>query len=141
VPLACLPETDLSTYFGDIEVAKAQVSEKGELIGEKLGVVRGHPIVLQYVLGRAAVERREVLPKVELENFAVPKDISICIAALEQMDAWSNRKPTLSQKLRKIEAEIDEIVLSAFSSLTEDERYYINGRVKQFPLNQVLVRD
>lgn len=141
VPFAHLPQSDLSGYFGEIDLSTAQVSEEGELRGEKLGVVKGHPAVLQYILGRASLEGKESLSKGELENFAVPKDIGACVAALEQMDLWAQRKPTLSQRLRDGEAEIDGIVLAAFTTLTDEERRYIKERATQFPLNQVLVRD
>jgi len=76
-----------------------------------------------------------------LESFPVPKDLNTCVLALERMDIWAQRKPTLSAKLREAEAEIDEIVLAAFTTLSEDERRYMIQRTKEFPLNQVLIRD
>jgi len=141
VPFAHLPQSDLSGYFGDIDLPTAQVSEQGELRHEKLGVVKGHPAVLQYILSRALLEKKEKLPKADLESFPVPKDLNTCVLALERMDIWAQRKPTLSAKLREAEAEIDEIVLAAFTTLSEDERRYMIQRTKEFPLNQVLIRD
>jgi hypothetical protein len=141
VPFAHLPKSDLSGYFGEIDLAKAQVSQKGELRDEKLGMAKGHPAALQYMVSRASLEGRDRLSKAELENFPIPKQMGACVAALEQMDTWARRKPTLSQKLRDVEAQIDETVLAAFATLTDDERQYIRRRARQFPLNQVLVRD
>jgi len=141
VAFAHLPQTDLSGYFGRVDLSTAQVSEEGELRHEKLGVVKGHPAVLQYILSRAILEGKEGLSKADLESFPVPKDLKTCVVALERMDIWAQRKPTLSGKLREVEAEIDETVLAAFITLTEDERRYMVQRTKEFPLNQVLVRD
>ena len=141
VPFAHLAQSDLSGYFGEVELSTAQVSEEGELRHEKLGVVKGHPAVLQYILSRASLEKKEKLSKAELESFPVPKDMKPCIVALERMDIWAQRKPTLSGKLREVEAEIDETVLATFTTLTEDEKRYLVQRTKEFPLNQVLVRD
>jgi hypothetical protein len=141
IPLAQHPQTDLSAYFGAIDVATAQVSEDGALVGEKLGIVKGHPAILQYILSRASLEGTETLSKVDLERFPVPKDIGLCTVALERMDLWARKKPTLSQQLRKSEAEIDDIALDAFTSLTAAERRYVKKRASQFPLNQALVRD
>lgn len=141
MPFAHHPQTDLSAYFGDIDVATAQVSEDGALVGEKLGIVKGHPAILQYILSRASLEGRETLSKVDLERFPVPKDVGLCTVALEQMDLWAVKKPTLSLQLRQVEAEIDDIALDAFTSLTRAERGYVKKRASQFPLNQVLVRD
>lgn len=140
-PFAHLPQSDLAGYFGDIDLSTARVSEEGELRHEQLGVVKGHPAVLQYILSRASLEKKEKLSKAELENFPVPKDLKACVLALERIDIWTKRKPTLSGKLREVEAEIDEVILAAFTTLTEDERRYMVQRTKEFPLNQVLVRD
>jgi hypothetical protein len=57
------------------------------------------------------------------------------------MGIWTQRKPTLSEKLRGVEAEIDDIVLAAFITLNEGERRYVVQRTKEFPFNQILVRD
>jgi hypothetical protein len=141
VPFAQHPMTDLSAYFGDIDIATAQVSEDGALTGEKLGLVKGHPAILQYILSRASLEGQETLSKADFERFPVPKDIGLCTVALEHMDLWAKRKPTLSQRLRQVEAQIDDIALASFASLTADERRYIKDRASQFPMNQVLVRD
>lgn len=141
IPFAHHPKTDLSAYFGDIDVATAQVSEDGTLTGEKLGLVKGHPAILQYILSRASLEGRETLSKADLERFPVPNDIGLCTLALEYMDLWAQKKPTLSQHLSRVEAEIDDIALAAFTSLTADEQRLIRERASQFPLNQVLVRD
>ena len=59
----------------------------------------------------------------------------------ELIISWAQGKPTLSGKLRQVESEVDETVLSAFTTLTEHERRFIVQRTKEFPLNQVLVRD
>ena len=97
--------------------------------------------MLQYILSRAILEGKGGLSKADLESFPVPKDLKTCVVALERMDIWAQRKPTLSGKLREVEAEIDETVLAAFTTLTEDEKRYLVQRTKEFPLNQVLVRD
>jgi len=140
-PFAYSPKCDLSQYFAEIEVETAQVSEEGELTSSKLGKVKGEPTILQYIIARAGLEGKDSLSKKDLENFLVPKNIGACVAALEQMDIWAQRKPTLSQKLHNIQAEIDDLVLSAFTILTDGERQYIKQRAGQFPLNQVLVAD
>ncbi len=106
-----------------------------------MGVVRGHPTVLQYILSRASLAGKEKLSKADLENFPVPKDLKACVVALERMDIWAQRKPTLSGKLRQVESEVDETVLATFTTLAEDEKRYLVQRTKEFPLNQVLVRD
>ena len=141
VPFAHLPQSDLSGYFAEIDIATAQVSETGELTSSKLGVVKGHPAVLRYIVARAALERREELPKARIEGFLVPKELGACVAALEQVDLWAQRKPTLSQKLNQIQNEIDELVLSTFTVLSEEERQHIKKRAKEFPLSQVLLAD
>ncbi|MBA7689571.1 hypothetical protein ES703_98079 [subsurface metagenome] len=140
-PFAHHPQSDLSGYFAEIDVPTAQVSNIGELTSSKLGVIKGHPTILQYMVARAALERREELSKATIESFPVPKDLGVCVAALEQMDLWAQRKPTLSQKLAQIQSEIDELVLSAFTVLSGKERRYIKQRVKEFPLSQVLAAD
>lgn len=142
VPFAHLPNSDLSGYFGEIDVAAAQVSETGELTtSSKLGIIKGHPAVLQYIVARAALEGKVELSKATIENFQVPKEVGVCVAALEQMDLWVQRKPTLFQKLTQIQSELDKLVLSTFTSLTDKERQHIKDRAKEFPLNQALVAD
>jgi len=141
IPFAQHPQTDLSAYFGDIQVSTAQVSEDGELVGEKLGIVKGHPAILQYILSRASLEGKETLSKADLERFPVPQNIGLCTVALGYIDAWARKKPTLSRQLRKVEAEIDDLALAAFTSLSENDRRYIKERAAQFPLSEVLVRD
>jgi len=141
IPFAHAPHSDLSGYFAEIDLATAQVSDSGELTSSKLGVIKGHPAILQYLVARAAIEGEGELSKAVIENFPVPKDVGACVAALEQMDLWAQRKPALSQKLGKTEAEIDDLVLSTFTTLTSKERQHIKKRVKQFPLSQVLVAD
>ena len=141
IPFAQLAKSDLSGYFGDVDLSTAQVSDDGELSHEKLGVIKGHPAVLQYILNRAILEGKEAISKAELESFPIPKDMNACVLALERINIWAQRKPTLSDKLRNVENEIDDIVLATFSTLTENEKKYIVERKKEFPLNQVLVRD
>ena len=87
------------------------------------------------------MEGKEELSKAAIENFPVPKDLGACVAALEKMDLWAQRKPTLSQKLEQVQAEIDDLVLSAFTILGATERQHIKDRVKELPLSQVLVAD
>ena len=92
-------------------------------------------------MARAALEGKGELSKATIEKFLVPKDVGVCVAALEQMDLWAKRKPTLSQKLGEIQSEVDDLVLSTFTVLTDKERQHIKKRVKEFPLSQVLVAD
>jgi type I restriction-modification system DNA methylase subunit len=141
IPFAYSPKCDLSGYFAEIEIETAQVSDDGELTSSKLGKVKGEPAILQYMVARASLEGKESLSKKDLENFPVPKNTGACVAALEQMELWAQRKPALSQKLTDIQTEIDDLVLSTFTVLSQDERQFIKARAKQFPLNQVLVTD
>ena len=141
ISFAYSPKCDLSGYFGEIEIETAQVSDEGELTSSKLGKVKGEPAILQYMVGRAGLEGKDALSKKDLENFLVPKNMGACVAALEQMDIWAQRKPTLSQKLQTIQSKIDDSVLSAFTVLTDKERLYIKERAKQLPLSRVLVAD
>jgi len=141
VPFAHLSNSDLSGYFGGIDIGSAQVSETGELTSSKLGIIKGHPAVLQYIVARTALEGKIELSKATIENFQVPKEVGVCVAALEQMDLWVQRKPTLFQKLTQIQSELDNLVLSTFTGLTDKERQHIKDRAKEFPLSQVLVAD
>jgi len=141
VPFAYFPQSDLSGYLAEINIATAQISETGELTSSKLGIIKGHPAVLQYILVKAALEGKEELSKAAIENFRVPKDLGACVAALKKMDLWSQRKPTLSQKLKQVQAEIDDLILSAFTILGATERQHIKDRLKELPLSQVLVAD
>ncbi len=139
VPFAHLPNSDISGYFGGIGIGSAQVSETGELTSSKLGIIKGHPAVLQYIVARAALEGKVELSKATIENFQVPKEVGVCVAALEQMDLWAQRKPTLFEKLNQIQTELDDLVLSTFTVLMDKERQHIKDRVKEFPLSQLLV--
>jgi type I restriction-modification system DNA methylase subunit len=141
IPFAYSPKCDLSEYFAEIEVETAQVSDEGELTSSKLGKVKGEPAILQYMVARAGLEGKDSLSKKDLENFMVPKDIGACVAALQQVGIWIQRKPTLSQKLFDVQGEIDDLVLSAFAILTESEIKYIKQRAGEFPLKQVLIPD
>jgi hypothetical protein len=141
ISFAYSPKCDLSGYFGEIEIETAQVSDEGELTSSKLGKVKGEPAILQYMVGRAGLEGKDTISKKDLEKFLVPKNMGACVAALQQMDVWAQRKPTLSQKLQTIQGEIDDSVLSAFTVLTDKERLYIKERAKQLPLSRVLVAD
>ena len=141
IAFAYSPKSNLSGYFDEIEIENALVSDNGELTGSKLGKIIGEPAILQYIIARANLEGKDFLSKKELENYPVPKNLGACVAALEQMGIWAQRKPTLSTKLDNIQNEIDDLVLSAFTVLTDDDRKYIKERVKQFPLNKVLIPD
>lgn len=140
-PFAHLPQSDLSSYFSEIDMSTTQVSGTGELTSSNLGIIKGHPAILQYLVARAALERREKLSKAAIETFLVPTDEGVCVAALEQMGLWAQKKPTLLHRLAEIQSEIDELVLSTFTTLTEREKNYVKERVKDFPLNKVLVAD
>lgn len=141
IPFAQLPLSDLSGYFAEVDMATAQVSETGELTCSKMGIIKGHPAILQYIVSRATLQGRDSLSKMAIENFLVPKELGACIEALHQMDIWAQRKPTLSVKLADVQAEIDRLLLSTFTVLTDDDRKHIQERAKQFPLNQVLLTD
>jgi hypothetical protein len=141
IPFAYSPNSNLSGYFDEIEIADAIVSDDGELTGSKLGKITGEPAILQYIIARANLEGKETLSKKELENYLVPKNLGACVAALEQMDIWAQRKPTLTSKLDNIQNEIDDLVLASFTVLNDNDRKYIKKRVNEFPLNKVLFPD
>lgn len=141
IPFAHQATSNLSGYMAEVDLETAQVSPTGELTSSKMGIIRGEPAILEYVVARAILEGRESLSKLAIENFPIPKDYEACTEALRQMDIWAQRKPTLSQKLADLQSQIDDLVLSAFTVLTPGERQYIKDWAKQPPINQVLITD
>ena len=140
-PFAHTNNCDLSGYFAEIDIETAQVTENGELTSNKLGIIKGEPAILQYIIARASLEAKDALSKKEIENFPVPIDPATCNSALELMDNWALRKPTLLQKLKIVQNGVDDLVLESFTILDEKERKYMKERAMQFPLNKVIVPD
>jgi hypothetical protein len=100
--------------------------------------VRGDVDVLKYILYRALLEGRSDLSKRVLEAAPVPRDAPTLAEALTILEEWFARKPTLGEKLRALEGELDDVVLDAYSELNVKEKKFIKRRVKEFPLSEVI---
>lgn len=54
-------------------------------------------------------------------------------------ELYPTKKEKVTQSLKKVETEINNIVLESFTALTGKEKKHILKRCKQFPLSEVLV--
>ena len=138
VPFAQHPSADFRPYISKLDVATTEVFDEGVLQDDSLSSVRGDVDVLKYILYRALLEGRSDLSKRVLEAAPVPRDGPTLAEALTILEEWFARKPTLGEKLRALEAELDDLVLDAYSELTKNEKKYIKRRVKEFPLSEVI---
>jgi hypothetical protein len=138
VPFAQHPSADFRPYVAKLNVAKAEVFDEGILQDDSLSSVRGDVDVLKYILYRALLEGKDDLSKSVLEATPVPRDAATLAEALTILEEWFARKPTLGEKLRALEDELDDLVLDAYSELTAAEKKFIKRRVKEFPLSEVI---
>ncbi len=138
VPFAQHPSADFRPYITKLDVASAEVFDEGVLQDNSLSSVRGDVEILKYILYRASLEGKDDLSKSVLETTPVPRDPSTLAEALTILEEWFARKPTLGEKLRALEAELDDLVLDAYSELTAAEKKFIKRRVKEFPLSEVI---
>ncbi len=138
VPFAQHPSADFRPYIAKLHVESSEVFDEGVLQDDSLSSVRGDVDVLKYILYRALLESKDYLSKKALEATPVPRDASTLAEALTILEEWSARKPTLAEKLRALEAELDDLVLDAYSELTAAEKKFIKRRVKEFPLSEVI---
>jgi hypothetical protein len=84
------------------------------------------------------LEGTEKLTKKAIEDFKIPENPSVLKEINLRIAEWLQRKPTLGEKLRANEREIDRLVLEACTDLTEDERATIIRRCGEFPLSEVI---
>lgn len=140
IPFALTPNADLKPYMTVFEVENSYVDDTGVLQEEgKMGSVKGKPEYLEYILSMARLEGEEELSKTKIEKFPVPKNLQLCRKALEVIDNWLEKKPTLAGELRAKEEEINVLCLDAFDILTEQEKKYILTRAASFPMDKILV--
>jgi hypothetical protein len=132
-------DTDLSTLSGVLNIEKAFFDKNGRLIEEgSLFHIGGNKNRLYYILQKSALEGKEKLTKKELEDFKIPEDPAVLKEINLKIADWLQRKPTLGEKLRANEREIDRLVLEACSDLTDKERETIIRRCREFPLSEVI---
>lgn len=140
MPFALTPNADLKPYVTAFDMETSFVDDPGVLREEgKLGNVKGEPEYLEYILSMARLEGEEELSKTKIEKFPVPKNLELCRKALEIIDGWLEKKPTLAGELRAKEEEINALCLDAFDILTEQEKKYILTRASSFPMDRILV--
>ena len=140
IPFGLLPNSDLSGYIEPIATMRASLDISGNLVGgEKMGLIKGDPITLQFILSYSELIDAPELSKGYLERFPIPADKEILLFALEKMQAWFDEKPLLLDKLHEKEEELDEIIFDNTKSLTKADVAYIKKRIKSHPLNKIIV--
>jgi|GEM_PF-5986050 len=137
-PFAQTEDADFTAYIDPIPVSEAEV-RKNVLQGSTLSKTIGKPKILKYILYRAELDGLEELNKTNLEQFLVPSDKNILTEALKILISWAGEKEKVIHSLKKIESEINDLVLDSFKTLTAKEKKHILKRCKQFPLSEVLV--
>lgn len=137
-PLAQTEDADFTAYFDPIIVSEAEV-KKNVLQGNTLSKISGKPKILEYILYRAELDGLEELNKTNLEQFPVPSEKNILTEALKILISWAEEKEKVIQSLKKVETEINNIILDSFEILAAKEKKHILKRCKQFPLSEVLV--
>ncbi len=132
-----LPDSDLSSLSGDLDLSLATFTKDGALTDGTLFSLRGDIDALFYIVHHAQLAGKASLTRTELESYSLPSNKEQMIAANKLIAAWLERKPTLEGQLRAAETEIDELVFSV-TDLTKEEIATIKRRCTEFPLNELL---
>lgn len=137
-PFASFSDTNLASFEGELTVEDAYLDSGGNLVDGDIFQVSGDRENMTYILQRAALEGKDKLSKKAMEDFPVPAEKAMTNEINAKIGEWLARKPTLADKLREKEREIDRIVLDACEDLSEDEKNTIIRRCSEFPLSEVL---
>ena len=135
---ASFSDSDLAAFTGELTVEEAYLDGEGRLVDGGLFQVSGGKERLTYILQRAALEGKDKLARREIEEFRIPAEQGLTMEINAKIGEWLARKPTLAEKLREKEREIDRIVLDACEDLSEEEKNTIVRRCSEFPLSEVL---
>jgi len=139
-PFGLLNGSDLSGYVSPLKTESSEINKSGDLIcKENLGVIKGDPDVLQFILSYSQLKEMGELSKNHLEKFLIPENRNILLKALEKMESWFDEKPGLLDKLEEKEEELDEIIFDNTKSLTKKDIIYIKRRIKSHPLDKIIV--
>ena len=136
--LSSYSDTNLSALSGALNIEDAYFDNDGRLVDGSLFHLGGDRSRLYYLLQRSALEGKAKLTKREIENFRMPENPAVLREVNLKIAEWLQRKPTLGEKLRNNEREIDRLVLEACSDLTDQERATILHRCSEFPLSEVI---
>ncbi|MCF7811865.1 N-6 DNA methylase [bacterium] len=133
-----LRDSDLSSLAGDLKIANAHFSRKGELSDGSLFFIRGDNEALYFLAHHAQLKGKARLHRKDIEAYELPKSNDTLKQINKLIRDWLKRKPTLADRLRKTENEIDEIIFGACEDLTKEEIATIKRRCTEYPLSEVL---
>ncbi len=138
INFADLPNSDLSSLAGEINLEEAGFNKEGALTDGSLFILKGDSRALYFIANHAQLIGKSSLRKQEIENYSLPRSREILEKINDIIRNWLERKPTLVDRLRQTESDIDDIIFDACDDLTKEDIDTIKHRCTEFPLSEVL---